>query len=78
MNIRNFKEYDAYYNKGKDVEQAYGLFDALIKKLGIEAFIDFLRVCMEIMIDHVKSYPALKAINEFVEKVIQNLSPSRS
>lgn len=58
-----------YVVKGKDVEEASGLVDLIVKKLNLQPFIDFLEYIFKILLSQVDSYPKLKAVHEFVEKI---------
>ncbi len=57
-------------NNGKDVEQAEGAFDLLVKKLGLEPAIKVLSNILELLLAQVKSYATFVAIKEFLDKLI--------
>lgn len=63
-----------YVVKGKDVEEASGLVDMLVKKLSLQPLIDFLKLVFQMLLDQVDSYPKLKAVHDFMNMVVARLS----
>ena len=59
--------------KGKDVEQAKGPCDMIIKKLGLEPAIKLLSSILELLLAQVKSYAAFVAVKEFIDKIVAQL-----
>ncbi len=57
-------------NNGKDVEQAEGTFDLLVKKLGLEPAIKVLSNILELLLAQVESYATFVAIKEFLDQLI--------
>lgn len=62
-----------YVVKGKDVEEASGLIDMLVKKLNLQPLIDLLQFLFKLILSQVNSYPKLKAAIDFVDKVVARL-----
>ena len=58
-------------NDGKDVEEAEGLWDAIIKKLNMQSVIDFFNILYELLLENVRSYAWLKAFKQRLDKVIE-------
>lgn len=63
-----------YVVKGKDVEEASGLVDMLVKKLNIQPLIDLLKLVFQMILDQVDTYPKLKAAHDFINMVVARLS----
>ncbi|MEX0799145.1 MAG: hypothetical protein WD025_06855 [Bacteriovoracaceae bacterium] len=62
-----------YVVKGKNVEEANGLADMLVKKLSLQPLIDFLKLIFKMLLEQVNSYPKLKALVDFAEKIVARL-----
>lgn len=60
-------------NQGKTVEQATGVLDALIKKLGLQPVISLIEMMIETVISSISSYASLVVANDFLEKLISQL-----
>ena len=60
-------------NKGQDVEQASGLMDALIKKLGLEPVIEFLEGILDLVLAQVQSYAAFEVAKQFLDEFVDLL-----
>lgn len=64
-------------NQGKDVESASGLFDAMIKRLGVAPIVyllgDIFYEILKALLNQVNSYPLLVAAQEILSKLIQQL-----
>ncbi|EQC50892.1 hypothetical protein [Bacteriovorax sp. DB6_IX] len=60
-------------NDGKDVEQAEGFFDAIIKKFGLEPFIQVFNSILSLLSDQVGNYGFFLFLQEFVDQVVENL-----
>jgi hypothetical protein len=64
-----------YVVKGKNVEEAQGLFDLLIKKLDLEPLIKFITQMLQILLEQVKTYPAFIAIKSLIDKWMAQILP---
>lgn len=60
-------------NNGKDVEEAENLFDALVKKLGLEPVITILESLLQELINQVSSYGAFVAVKAFIDQFVEAL-----
>ncbi len=60
-------------NGGVDVEQAQGLFDAFVKKLGLDPVIEFIEVIIQALMEQVGGLAALELIRGFLDEVIDAL-----
>ncbi len=67
-----------YVVKGKDVEEATGLLDMLVKKLNLQPLIDFLKLVFQMLLDQVDTYPKLKAVHDFVDMVVARFALFRN
>ncbi|MBC76192.1 MAG: hypothetical protein CME64_09270 [Halobacteriovoraceae bacterium] len=67
-----------YVVKGKDVEQAHGLVDLIIKKLNLQPAIDFFEYLFNLLLSMVDSYPKLKAVREFMDMVVARVKLFKS
>jgi hypothetical protein len=64
-----------YVVKGKNVEEAQGLFDLLIKKLDLEPVIKFITQMLQILLEQVKTYPAFITIKSLIDKWMAQVLP---
>ena len=60
-------------NDGQDVEQADGIFDAIIKKLGLEPLIEILNDTLEQMIASCSSYAMIEVLSNLLEDITESL-----
>ena len=60
-------------NKGKDVEDVQGIFDALVKKLGLEPALKMLQGLLDFMAQEVQNYATLKAVNDLLTWLMAEL-----
>jgi len=58
-------------NDGKDVEQAEGLWDAIVKKLYLQPFIDFFNILFELLLDNIKSYAWFNALKNRFDQILE-------
>lgn len=76
MNNMNANSKNPLYvvtNNGKDVEEAENLFDALVKKLGLEPVITILESLLQELINQVSSYGAFVAVKAFIDQFVEAL-----
>jgi len=59
-----------YVVKGKDIEEASGLFDLVVKKLNLQPVIDVFNSLLKMLLEQVKSYPTFVAIKELIDELI--------
>lgn len=67
------KKNPLYVVKGKDVEQADGVIDLLIKKFGLEPVISILKNLMEMLLEMVSSYAMFKVVKDFIDHVVARI-----
>lgn len=60
-------------NNGKDVEEAKGPCDMIIKRLGLEPAIKVLSSLLDLLFAQIKSYAAFVAVKEFIDKIVAQL-----
>ena len=58
-------------NEGRDVEEAQGFWDAIVKKCHLGPFIDFLNIVYEMLLENVRSYAWFKAITDYINQLLQ-------
>jgi hypothetical protein len=59
-----------YVVKGKDIEEASGLFDLVVKKLNLQPVMDVFNSLLKMLLEQVKSYPTFVAIKELIDELI--------
>jgi hypothetical protein len=59
-----------YVVKGKDVSEASGVIDLVIKKLNLEPLVMILQNLLKIVLENVKSYPTLVAVKNFLDEFL--------
>jgi predicted NBD/HSP70 family sugar kinase len=60
-------------NNGQDVEQAEGLLDALVKRLGLEPVMEVLDEILEQLIAASSSYTMIQVLEEWVDQLVRIL-----
>ena len=60
-------------NNGKDVLEASGLLDALVKRLGIEPVLKQLEAILQLMLSMITSYAAFTVIKEWFDQFVATL-----
>lgn len=60
-------------NNGQDVEEAQGLFDALVKKLGLEPLIEFMNTIIQMIMEQVGGMVALELVRGFLDELVDAL-----
>lgn len=60
-------------NDGKDVLEASNLFDALVKRLGLEPVIKQLEALLQMMLSMASSYAFFVAIKEWLDQLVARL-----
>ncbi len=64
-----------YVVKGQNVEQAKGLWDLLVKKLDLEPVINFMMGFFQMLLEQVKTYPALVMVKNMLDEWIAQILP---
>lgn len=73
MSTKNKNPLYVVTNKGQDVEEAENLFDALVKKLGIEPVISILEGLLQEILQQVSNYAVFMATKAFIDQLVENL-----
>ena len=60
-------------NQGKDVEQASGLFDMIVKKLGLEGALDLVNALLSSLFEMVTNYAMFVSIKNFVDSFLHQI-----
>ncbi len=60
-------------NQGKDVQEASGLFDMIVKKLGLEGVVELLDGLISSMLEMVTSYAMFVTIKSFLDHFIHQV-----
>jgi phage-related protein len=60
-------------NSGKDIEQASGLADLIIKKLGLGPVIDTLENILAWLWDQVKDYPTFVMVKGVIDSIVDSI-----
>lgn len=61
-------------NDGKDVVQAFGVFDMLVKKLGLEPIMQILKSLIDLLSDQVGNYGFFLFLQEFIDQIVDGLT----
>lgn len=62
-----------YVVKDKQVEEANGPLDFLIKKLNLEPVVEFLNMILGMLTEQINSYPLFQAFKQFVDLLVKKL-----
>lgn len=62
-----------YVVKDKNVEEAEGLIDFVIKKLNLEPVINLLNMLLEMLMEQVNTYPLFKAFKQYFDLLVRKL-----
>ncbi|PIP88894.1 MAG: hypothetical protein COW01_14865 [Bdellovibrionales bacterium CG12_big_fil_rev_8_21_14_0_65_38_15] len=57
-------------NDGKDVLEASGLFDAMLKKLGLEPMLEQLDMLLKMVLGMVSSYAVFSVVKEWLDQFV--------
>lgn len=72
--MKNKTKNPLYVVKGKDVEEANGILDMIVKKLNLQPLIDLLNFLFKMLLEQVDSYPKLKAVHDLFTKIAARLA----
>jgi hypothetical protein len=67
-----------YVVSGKEVEEASGLIDFILKKFNLEPAINFFNMIIEMLLEQINSYPMLVAAREFIDLILKRVELFRS
>ena len=67
-----------YVVNGKEVEEASGLIDFILKKFNLEPAINFFNMLFEMLLEQVNSYPMLVAVKEFIDLIMKRVELFRA
>lgn len=68
---KNKSKNPLYVVKGKDVEEASGMIDLIIKKFNLTPAITFLETVVKMLLAQVKDYPTFLAIKNIIDEFIE-------
>lgn len=63
-----------YVVKGKNVMEAKGLFDLVVKKLNLEPLVEVLKSILTMLLEQVKSYPMLLIVKAMIDEWMKKLT----
>lgn len=61
-----------YVIKGKDVLEAKGIFDLVIKKLNLEPLLQVLQNILKMLLDQVKTWESFIAVKTYMDELMAN------
>lgn len=59
--------------KNKTVEEADGVLDLLVKKLGLEPVLEFLEMMIKVLLEQINSYPTFLAIKSTLDFLVSKM-----
>lgn len=59
-----------YVVKGKDVQEAKGIFDLVIKKMSLEPVIEFIQNMLKMILENIKTYPTFVAMKNLLDELV--------
>lgn len=59
-----------YVVKGKDVQEAKGIFDLVIKKMSLEPVIEFVQNMLKMILENIKTYPTFVAMKNLLDELV--------
>lgn len=59
-----------YVVKGKDVHEAHGVFDLVVKKLNLEPVMLFVQNLFKLILENIKNYPTFIAMKNFLDELV--------
>lgn len=62
-----------YVVKGKEVQEASSLLDLVLKKFNLEPVVQILQNIFKMLLEQVKNWPMLKAVEAFMQEMIQKI-----
>jgi hypothetical protein len=68
---KNKSKNPLYVVKGKDVEEAHGVVDLIIKKFNLAPVISLLESVVKMLLAQVKDYPTFLAIKNIIDEFIE-------
>lgn len=59
-----------YVVKGKEVQEAKGLFDLVVKKMSLEPVIEFVQSMLKMILENIKTYPTFLAMKNLLDELV--------
>ena len=59
-----------YVVKGKDVQEAKGIFDLVIQKMSLEPVIEFVQNILKMLLENIKTYPTFLAMKNLLDELV--------
>jgi hypothetical protein len=63
-----------YVVKGKNVMEAKGLFDLVVKKLNLEPLVEVLKSLLKMLLEQVKSYHMLLIVKTMIDEYMKKIT----
>ena len=60
-------------NKGKDIQQAEGVWDALVKKFHLQPLVDIFNMMFEYLLAQVNSYAWFLVVKQKIDELVESL-----
>lgn len=68
--MKNKAKNPLYVVKGKDVHEASGLLDMMVKKMGLESFIEVLENIITMFLQNVKNFQSFTMVKEMIDELV--------
>jgi hypothetical protein len=62
-----------YVVKGKEVQEAFGLLDLVVKKFNLEPVIRVLESIFKMLLDQVKTWETFIAVKKFIDEMMETV-----
>lgn len=62
-----------YVVKDKNVEEANGILDFVVKKLNLEPIIEFLNMILNMLMEQINSYALFSAFKQFFDLIVKKM-----
>lgn len=59
-----------YVVKGKEVQEAKGIFDLVIKKMSLEPVLEFVQNMLKLILENIKTYPTFLAMKNLLDELV--------
>lgn len=59
-----------YVVKGKEVQEAKGLLDLVVKKMSLEPVIEFIQSMLKMILENIKTYPTFLAMKNLLDELV--------
>ena len=59
-----------YVVKGKEVQEAKGLLDLVVKKMSLEPVMEFIQSMLKMILENIKTYPTFLAMKNLLDELV--------